>query len=104
MERKIDLIHRILFIFSIFILTASLIFYLSKWNSYPNEIGVHFGADGEYDVVASKFYGFYPHVIGGIVMAGLQFSSERKKQGLISVKRVRSISKPNLFLHLILFH
>ena len=103
MERKIDLIHRILFIFSIFILTASLIFYLSKWNSYPNEIGVHFGADGEYDVVASKFYGFYPHVIGGIVMAGLQFSEylvRKKKTGLNISEKGEKYFKTELILAL----
>lgn len=70
MSKKMILIHRTIFIISILILTASLIFYLIKWNSLPDEIGMHFAADGQFDVVASKFYGFYPHLVGYIFIAG----------------------------------
>ncbi len=85
MNRKITLIHRILTLISILILSASLVFYLTKWTSFPDEIGVHFGPDGQYDVVASKFYGFYPHVVGGILITGIalaNFFIQKKSTGL----------------------
>ena len=70
---------------SILILGASLVFYLIKWGDYPEEIGVHFDSDGSFDVVASKFFGFYPHVIGGIVIAGIALACRligKKRTGL----------------------
>ncbi|WP_455530230.1 hypothetical protein [Ruminococcus sp.] len=85
MNGKIKLIHRILLTVSILILGASLVFYLIKWGDYPEEIGVHFDSDGGFDVVASKFFGFYPHVIGGIVIAGIAFACRligKKRTGL----------------------
>ena len=85
MNGKIKAVHRILLTVSILILGASLVFYLIKWGDYPEEIGVHFGPDGGFDVTASKFFGFYPHVIGGIVIAGIAFACRligKKKTGL----------------------
>ena len=85
MNGKIKAVHRILLTVSILILGASLISYLIKWGDYPEEIGVHFGPDGGFDVTASKFFGFYPHVIGGIVIAGIAFACRligKKKTGL----------------------
>ncbi len=85
MNRKITILHSVLFAASILILTASLVFYLAKWNSLPSEIGIHFDSDGQFDVNASKFYGFYPHIVSGILTAGLGFAVsliQRKKTGL----------------------
>ena len=85
MNGKIKAVHRILLTVSILILGASLVFYLIKWGDYPEEIGVHFDSDGGFDVVASKFFGFYPHVIGGIIIAGIALSCRfvgKKKTGL----------------------
>jgi len=85
MNGKIKTVHRILLIVSILILGASLVFYLIKWGAYPEEIGVHFDSDGGFDVVASKFFGFYPHVVGGIIIAGIALSCRligKRKTGL----------------------
>lgn len=85
MNRKFLILHRILFFLSIIILTASLVFYLTKWNSFPEEIGIHFAGNGQYDVIASRFYGFYPHIVGGILIAGFAFADfliRRKNTGM----------------------
>ena len=85
MNGKIKTVHRILLTVSILILGASLVFYLIKWGDYPEEIGVHFDSDGGFDVVTSKFFGFYPHVIGGIAIAGIALACRligKKKTGL----------------------
>lgn len=50
-------------------LGASLVYFLFRWGSLPDEIGMHFSPDGAFDVVASKAYGFYPHIIGGLIIA-----------------------------------
>lgn len=103
MNKKISVIHHILFFFSIFLLAASLVFYLSKWSSYPEEIGIHFAPDGQYDVIASKFYGFYPHVAGGIAIAGLTFSGyliHHKKTGLSVSEKGEQLFKTELCLTL----
>lgn len=65
-------IHRILLIISILMLLASLVFFLIKWNELPDEIGIHFASDGQFDVEAEKFFGFYPHLVGGILIAVFQ--------------------------------
>ena len=85
MNGKIKTVHRILLTVSILILGASLVFYLIKWEDFPEEIGVHFDSDGSFDVVASKFFGFYPHLIGSIVIAGIALSCRligKRKTGL----------------------
>ena len=69
MSKKTRVIHRALFLLSIVILAASLVFFLVKWNGLPEEIGIHFASDGQFDVEASKFWGFYPHIAGGILIA-----------------------------------
>ena len=103
MDKKIIIIHKICFTASIFILSASLLYYLFKWNSFPEEIGVHFGPDGEYDVIASKVYGFYPHVVGGIFIAGLAFANtlvHKKTVGLRISEKGEKLFKTELSLTL----
>jgi len=103
MNKKISVIHYILFFISVFLLSASLVLYLSKWNGYPEEIGIHFDSDGQYDVIASKFYGFYPNVVGSIVIAGLAFSCHlihKKKTGLAVSEKGEMLFKSELCLTL----
>ncbi len=71
MNKKAVIIHRIIFALSVLPLAESLVFYLIKWHSLPRETGVHFAPDGSFDVVASKVYGFYPHLMGGLITAGI---------------------------------
>lgn len=85
MKKAYETLHRILFSFGICLLEASLIFFLIKLKGLPDETGIHFGSDGKFDVVASKFYGFYPHIIGGLVTAGIAFAEhciKKSKTGL----------------------
>ena len=70
MNRTIRLIHKAFILASAAVLFASLVFYLIKWNSLPEKAGVHFGPDCQFDVYGSKFYGFYPHLVGAAFTAG----------------------------------
>lgn len=71
MDKRVIWAHRILFSAGVIMLSASLVYYLIRWGSLPEEIGVHFDGKGQYNVVDAKFYGFYPHLIGGIITAGI---------------------------------
>lgn len=71
MDKKVLTFHRIIFAANILIWLGCVLFYLMKWSSLPAEIGIHFGANGDFDVIASKVYGFYPHIIGGLITVGL---------------------------------
>lgn len=71
MDKRVIWAHRILFSAGVIMLSASLVYYLIRWGSLPEEIGVHFDWNGQYNVVDAKFYGFYPHLIGGIITAGI---------------------------------
>lgn len=85
MSRKMIVIHRVIFFSSILILAASLVFYLTKWNGLPDEIGIHFASDGEFDVEAEKLFGFYPHAAGGLligIFALAHYLIEKIKSGL----------------------
>ena len=85
MNRICVWIHRALIAVSALLLLGSLVFYLSRWSSLPVEAGIHFGPDGNFDVYESRFYGFYPHLIGGLIVGGLTFSGlviRKKHTGL----------------------
>ncbi len=71
MNKTVRIIHRICVGISILMLGGSLVYYLIRWGQLPAEIGVHFAPSGEFDVIAQKLYGFYPHLIGGLIIAGI---------------------------------
>lgn len=85
MKQQFVILHRILVALAAAILGASLVFFLIRWGSLPEEAGIHFGPDGSFDVYASRWYGFYPHIVGGLMIGGLTFASwlaRRKPTGL----------------------
>ena len=51
-------------IVSFALLGVSLIWLLSVYGSFPDEMGIHYGEDNEFDVYASKAFAFYPFVAG----------------------------------------
>ena len=67
------------------IVAGSLVLFLSKWDSLPERVGIHFAADGNFDVYAEKGYGFYPHIVSTVLIAGCAFAgafAAGKKTGL----------------------
>ncbi|MDO4864645.1 MAG: hypothetical protein Q4A05_10800 [Ruminococcus sp.] len=106
MNKAVLIIHRILYAVNALILLGSVGFFLSKWSSLPREIGIHFGGDGDFDVVAAKVFGFYPHVIGAIIFAGMTVAFiviRRKKTGLKITEKGENIFKAELIITLELF-
>ncbi len=46
------------------ILFIAMIWFLAVLGKLPDTMGVHFAPDGNFDVYASKMYGFYPFAVG----------------------------------------
>jgi len=69
MSKTAKIIHRILQVLLLGGLVCEFVFFLMHWGSLPEQPGIHFDHDGNFDVYASKIYGFYPHLISLIVIA-----------------------------------
>ncbi|SFC22614.1 hypothetical protein [Ruminococcus albus] len=101
MYKAVKLIHRILIFACIAITAGSLVYYLTKWGSLPDEPGIHFGSDRNFDVYASKVYGFYPHLISGITIGIAAFSGwliGRKSTGLNITEKGEKLFKAEIML------
>jgi len=106
MNKAILSIHRILYAINVLIWLGSVGFFISKWSTLPSDIGIHFGADGDFDVVAAKVFGFYPHVIGLIVLAGMTVAFivvRKRKTGLKITDKGEAIFKSELIITLEFF-
>ena len=106
MNRKVILLHRLLIGANILMLGASLVYYLIMWNTLPREIGVHFDGDGGYNVTDSKLYGFYPHVVGGIITAGIVLAGrliQKRSTGLRLTEKGETLFRAELLMTLDLF-
>lgn len=101
MNKTVILLHRTLMILCILILGGSLVYYLTKWGSLPDEPGIHFDSDGKFDVYASKIYGFYPHLIGGIALVIAAVAGHliaKKNTGLNVSEKGENIIKAEILL------
>ena len=68
MGKKALLLHRFLQLLCIGELVWQFVFYLSRWSSLPEQPGIHFAHGGNFDVYASRIYGFYPHLMSLITL------------------------------------
>lgn len=67
------------------IAAASLIWFLAALFWLKSPIGVHFDSDGNFDVIDSKLYGFYPHIINALCIgltALADFLTDKVKIGM----------------------
>lgn len=103
MNRKVIAVHRILFYSNVLLIVTGLVYFLMKWGSLPAEIGMHFGPDGKFDVYESKVYGFYPHIVCGIIVGGIgavQALIKKKKSGFRLTEKGERLFKAELLLTL----
>lgn len=103
MNKKILTAHKIIMLCVFAMLAGSLVYYLSRWNSLPEDPGVHFDSDGEFDVYASRIYGFYPHLMGSLAagctaLVGRLIS--KKNTGLNISEKGEKLFKSELILTL----
>ena len=74
MSKKFLYIHFCLAALTLLALGVELIHFLYVYPDMPETIGMHFGGDGEFDVYAEKFYGFYPYAMGGFLIGMLMLA------------------------------
>ena len=106
MNKKVITVHRILFFADVLLLFSTLVYYLIKWGSLPDDIGIHFAGDGSFDVVASKVLGFYPHLIGGLIIGGIALADRfiiKKGTGLRLSEKGEHLLKAEVLLTLDVF-
>lgn len=109
MKKGVIWVHRLLFAANVIMLAMSLVYFLMKWKELPAEIGIHFDRsdeNGSFDVVASKAYGFYPHIIGGLIIAGIAAADhfiKNKKSGLRISEKGEELFRSELLLNLDIF-
>ncbi|MBR1862775.1 MAG: hypothetical protein IJ806_01635 [Ruminococcus sp.] len=86
MSKHVMIINRIMAALCFSALGVSLVFFIIKWGSLPAEPGIHFDLKtGEFDVYAAKVLGFYPHVIGALLLGAIvlvQRAAAKKSLGL----------------------
>lgn len=78
-------LHSLFNILSWGIFLISLIRMLLAYGTLPNEIGVHFGGDGNFDVIADRIFAFYPYVVSIIMLLFCEILTwviEKVKTGL----------------------
>ena len=63
MEKQLKIVHRIISIVIWLAVIVNFIWFLVSYSSLPEQIGCHFGPDGEFDVFAERYYGLYPYVV-----------------------------------------
>ena len=64
---------------------ADLLWFLIALIWLRSPIGVHFAPDGSFDVIDSKLYGFYPHIVNAAIIgmtALAEFLSSKIKTGI----------------------
>ena len=96
MTKQVKIIHIIGSAIAWGILVYSLIHLLMTYQSLADEIGVHFGGNGEFDVIDSKRYIAYPYIVSLIclvVCEGFAVISQKIKMGFkisgIGEKKIR---------------
>lgn len=85
MGRIIKTMHIVLTVISWEILVFSMIRIAVVWNTLPDNIGVHFDSNGEFDVIGSKNYAAYPYVVSLVSLVLCEISallSKKIKMGM----------------------
>jgi len=82
MSTKTNKIHYIAagIAWAIFLISA--VFLFAAYPSLPEEIGIHFGPDGEFDIIGGKAWAFYPYAVALISLAvfgALSFAARKVK-------------------------
>ena len=63
-SRKMKHLRTAINIVSFALLGVSLIWLLTVYGSFPEQMGIHYGEDNDFDVIASKIFAFYPFIAG----------------------------------------
>lgn len=79
-------IHSVINFISFGMLAVYFVYMLTVFGNFPEQIGIHYGEDNEFDVYASKAYAFFPFIAGFGLATVFTVGS-------IAVNKVKCISK-----------
>lgn len=71
MFKKFLYVHFALAAAMLLAIWAELVHFLTVYGDMPETIGMHFGGSGDFDVHAEKYYGFYPYLMGTLIIGAL---------------------------------
>ena len=63
-EKAYKKLHTAVNVISFGILAVYLVYMLTVYGDFPEQIGIHYGDDNEFDVYASKWLAFFPFIAG----------------------------------------
>jgi len=63
-EKAFKKLHSTVNIISFGMLSVYLVYMLLVYRNFPQQIGIHYGEDNEFDVYASKWLAFFPFMAG----------------------------------------
>ena len=82
MSRKTNIIHYIAAGVSWLIFMISTVCLVIVYPSLPEQIGMHFGPDGNFDVYGDKAWAFYPYIVAFVsllIFGALSFAARKMK-------------------------
>lgn len=80
MNKAVKIIHISHNVIAWVIFIASLIRFAAVWSSLPENLGIHFASDGNFDMISKKSYAAYPYIVSIAALAFFELS------GLLSRK------------------
>lgn len=86
MSRTVKIIHIALTVIAWGIFIASLIRFAAVWSSLPENIGIHFASDGQFDMISKKSYAAYPYIVSIAALAFFEVSALLSKKIKTGVK------------------
>lgn len=86
MKRPFRIYIRITTIIAYSLLICSMLYLLAIWDTIPDNIGIHFSSEGQFDVYGNKLYSFYPYIVGFLLLIILQLLEWLSKRATINNK------------------
>lgn len=86
MSRAVKIIHIFLSVIAWGIFIASLIRFIAVWSSLPENIGIHFASDGQFDMISKKSYAAYPYIVTIAALVFFEVSSLLSKKIKMGLK------------------
>lgn len=80
MSRAVKIIHISLTAAARGIFAASLMRFAVVWSSLPENIGIHFASNGQFDMISKKSYAAYPYIVSLAALAFFEVSAMLSKK------------------------
>ena len=96
MEKGLRIFHRCVSAAVWLAVIANFIWFLTSYGSLPEQIGCHFGSDGEFDVFAERYYGFYPYIVCLVICVACEIAgivTGKLRLGLKITERATAVIK-----------